>query len=159
MLRASEVFSADKQNLGRSNSLRFRTRKHYYSEQPACNTTSWRAKLAALSAYALAALQNWLLQPTCGVEVSVTEGEPHSKRHWHLQDCKSGCAAATVWCFSVTRKRTDDLNKDKSQFLFYSSLQKCSMCREAAESPRFRLAARSSTWQSGGPVVLRQHKL
>lgn len=51
------------------------------------------------------------------------------------------------------------LNKVKSLFFFCSSLQKCPICHIAAESPRFRLVAGTFTWQSGGPVVLRQHML
>lgn len=135
MMRASAVFSADNQFLGRI--LRFSTKKkqpHYFAEQE-------QDKLNRQTDYTvgscLGSASKLTFTANMWSRVSVTEGKPHSKRHWHLQDCKSGSATKTVRCFSVTRKTTEDLNNVKSQFFFLSSLQKCAICCVAAESQRF----------------------
>lgn len=90
--------------------------------------------------------QTVFLQPTCAVEVCVTEGKPHSKRHWHLQDCKSGSATATFRCFSVTRKKTEDFKQSEISVFLLQQLAKVS------HMPHSRRV--SEVWISGGHVHL-----
>lgn len=160
MSRASEVFSADKQDPGRTLSLRFSTRKNVsiLSSQSGtrqvdlpnsqhCRLTPWqRFKTDFYSQHvesqALLQREN-LIQKGIGICKTVNQAQ---------QQQLSGVSA---WL----EKGQKILNKVKSQFFFQSSLQKCTICLIAAESPRFRLVAGRSTWESGGPVVLRQHKL
>lgn len=154
------MFSADKQDPGRTLSLRLSTRKNVripssrsgtrqvdLPDSQRCRLTPWqRFKTDFYSQHveSQAPLQREnLIQKGIGICKTVNQAQ---------QQQLSGVSA---WL----EKGQKILNKAKSQFFFQSSLQKFTICLIAEESPRFRLVAGRSTGESGAPVVLRQHQL